>query len=286
MNPEGVSGYCQALASQFGGSWHLISWSDHVVFSNKELVLKVARQKDGIARLQNGLAAAALCHAQGLPVVAPCGDKLVEVDFGSGTLWPYIESISYDPGATGEALAPSIAGKIAETFATVGNVKIASVPWDPFARIPNRLENSSVTPALTARLRNIFEKHAPGLRQACANMPTGFAHGDALPQNVLVLRDNSMLLIDFDSAGCRPKAWDIACLQVGLRYNAGDRKAAEVALHAVDPAIEGADLAILEATKFFMATTFLLTKPGSAELEATVSAKTDALENVLKTLAI
>jgi hypothetical protein len=57
-----------------------------------------------------------------------------------------------------------------------------------------------------------------------------FAHGDALPSNVLITNDGQATLIDWEFAGLYPPAYDLALLWVLLRATEGAREHIEAAV--------------------------------------------------------
>ena len=237
-----------------GGTWQLLGRRDNDVYTDATRLVKVARHEDGARRLAVGLHAAREFAAAGVPVVAPLRDKLLDTPLGAASLWPLVEHVH----ATGPALGEDYARALGRALVALsGAPPFPPTPWDPFARVPARLSGSEFSPALTGRIGELVNDLAP-LATEVSRLETTFAHGDASIANTLCLTDGRVKLIDLDSAGWRPRGWDLACLYVHLDLEAGNRAAFAALAREFSPS-ERRHVPRLALVKAAMATTFALT---------------------------
>jgi Ser/Thr protein kinase RdoA (MazF antagonist) len=247
------------VGEALGGSWSLIYEGDNLVFSDSSRVAKLARHPDGRQRLQTGLNAAAICASAGVPVVEPLISELVETAVGPVSLWPYVAhrhvtaaDLSYSDGyQLGLAIA-AVARMPADQHLT----------WDPYARIPHRLEATDAPADVVAQVAITVAaaQQAVGLDGAQAQ----FAHGDMSVANALFTADG-VLLIDLDSAGTRPFGWDLACLDFHVARDNANMAAFTGAMDAWGSTLPHVALDGMAIIKAVMATTFLLTLEPTAE---------------------
>ena len=238
------------------GNWSLLHVRDNLVFATATRVAKMARHPDGRIRLANGLQTALSARAHGVQVVTPLVDHLIETDDGPVSLWPRITHVGLDSPGLSTICAQGIGTALALLSQLDPGPPSA---WDPFARVPHRLATSTAPRELRERAGSVVTAVAaatPALDPA----EFVFAHGDISTGNVLGTPDHRVWLIDFDSAGRRPRGWDLACLDVDLRLEAGNDEAMAAVWEGwrseSELPVSPCGLALVKAT---MATTFALT---------------------------
>lgn len=261
----------EVLRREFGGGWELVYDGDNLVFSDATRVAKVAKHPDGAVRLTTGVDAALRVAAISVCVVTPLLPRVMELEIGAVSLWPLIthrgidaHSLNYDDGV--------LLGASLSQLPLVGH---NDSTWDPLARIPYRLSNTSVPTGLVRRawlLYDVFERLVP------TRAPLVFAHGDMSIGNVL-FTSTEALLIDLDSAGGRPADWDMSCLKLQLIHQEDNEEAYAGVLAGwssrAEPPIPDENLVALKA---FMATTSQLTFPPTQESVARIEKRFLALE--------
>ena len=238
------------------GNWSLLHVRDNLVFATATRVAKMARHPDGRSRLANGLQTALSARAHGVQVVTPLVDHLIETDDGPVSLWPRITHVGLDSPGLSTICAQGIGTALALLSQLDPGPPSA---WDPFARVPHRLATSTAPRELRERAGSVVTAVAaatPALDPA----EFVFAHGDISTGNVLGTPDHRVWLIDLDSAGPRPRGWDLACLDVDLRLEAGNDEAMAAVREGwrseSELPVSPCGLALVKAT---MATTFALT---------------------------
>lgn len=267
----------EALRETLGGEWTLLTSSDNHVLTDGERVAKVPRHADGGARLLNGLRAAAAAAAAGVPVVAPLHTTPIQTRVGPVTVWPYVDGRRPTAGdltiREGEELGYAL-GLLAKRLPG------GSGRWEPFERAPDRLTRSrqpaDVVVRTAALVESVRERHPAG------GLEVGpYAHGDISVGNT-VHPDGKVLLIDLDSAGNKPKGWDLACLRLHLEIEGGNRLANEAALAGwatatgeERPPAAGQEMELVKAT---MVTTFLHTLPAAPDVVQATRARLQQLE--------
>lgn len=238
------------------GDWSLLHVRDNLVFATATRVAKMARHPDGRNRLANGLETALSAHAHGVQVVTPLVDHLIETDDGPVSLWPRITHVGLDSPGLSTICAQGIGAALALLSQLAPGPPSA---WDPFARVPHRLATSTAPRELRERAGAVVTAVAAAT-PAFDPAEFVFAHGDISIGNVLGTPDHRVWLIDLDSAGPRPCGWDLACLDVDLRLEAGNDKAMVAVREGwraeSELPVSPCGLALIKAT---MATTFALT---------------------------
>lgn len=244
----------QVLHQTFGGTWHLLARRDNDVYTDATRLVKIARHADGARRLAVGLQAAQLLAGTRVPVVPPLCDTLLDTPLGPASLWPLIPHEIVTGYSLGEPHARALGRALVALSITP---LLPPSQWDPFARVPARLAQSKFSPALTDRISDLVNDLVP-VASDISHLETAFARADASITNTLCLPNAQVTLIDLDSAGWRPRGWDLACLYVHLALEARNPTAYAALAHEFAPDVVRLvpRLALIKAT---MATTFALT---------------------------
>ncbi len=203
-----------ALTKAFGGGpWLLHASRSNFVYFDPTRVAKVARPTPhGLAQLENGVEHAFVLHEFGVPVVLPLLDYVEETALGPTSLWPLVEHVNVTP----RTITPTQARELGRVISLVARCNVGvSTPWDPFSRVTHRLENSTFPWSTIRRTQKLAELVEP-MSRLVSGFDYEMAHGDAAISNCLFLADGSVVLIDLDQSGWRPRHWDIANLYNNL----------------------------------------------------------------------
>ncbi|MEV8532158.1 aminoglycoside phosphotransferase family protein [Streptomyces sp. NPDC051211] len=167
----------------------LLALGENAVFAVGELVVKVGRTAELLARAERELAVAGWLADRGVPAVRAAEPKPRLVDGHPVTLWQRL------PAAVRPAGAADLAGLLRLVHA---------LPAPPF-ELPGRdllggverwlrLAGDAIDPADAAYLRSRRDSFAAEAAALVPHLPRGPIHGDALPRNVHVGPDGPVLV--------------------------------------------------------------------------------------------
>lgn len=198
----------------------LLRSGTNVVFRVDDLVLRVS-QNHGDVVAQVGLVN--WLSDQGVPALCPIADP-VTVDGLTVTIWEFIDGrpeIDYRQlGAAISALHRLVPASVAEHVA---------LPWcgdatwlDLDTNLDAAAETGVVGGDDIAALRTAA-REMEGWQEIARQEPPVVCHGDVHPQNVL-MRDESLVILDWDSICLGPPAWDHAALLTWAERWGGDQR--------------------------------------------------------------
>jgi Ser/Thr protein kinase RdoA (MazF antagonist) len=167
----------------------LLALGENAVFGAGEVVVKVGRDAELLARAERELAVAAWLAESGVPAVRPAEPKPRLVEGHPVTVWHRL------PEAVRAAEPADLAGLLR---------LIHALPSPAFA-LPRRellggverwlrLAGEAIDPADAAYLRERRDSFAAAAAALTPHLPPGPIHGDALPRNVHVGPDGPVLV--------------------------------------------------------------------------------------------
>ncbi|MEV7413823.1 aminoglycoside phosphotransferase family protein [Streptomyces sp. NPDC089919] len=215
-------------AAGLGAGAQLLALGENAVFGVGDLVVKVGRDAELLARAERELAVAGWLAASEVPAVRAAEPAARLVEGHPLTLWHRLPA----------AVRPAGAGDLAELLRAVH-----ALPAPPFALPPRellggverwlRLAGEAVDPRDAAYLRARRDAFAAEAAALVPHLPPGPIHGDALPRNVHVgpdgpvlvdletfaldLREHDLVVMALsrDRYGLEPAAYDAFCAAYG-----------------------------------------------------------------------
>ncbi|MFF4230745.1 phosphotransferase enzyme family protein [Streptomyces sp. NPDC001820] len=167
----------------------LLALGENAVFGAGDVVVKVGRDAELLARAERELAVGAWLSEAGVPTVRPAEPKARLVDGHPVTVWHRLPA----------AVRPAEPADLARLLRL-----IHALPSPPFA-LPRRellggverwlrLAGDAIDPADAAYLRARRDGFAAAADALTPHLPPGPIHGDALPRNVHVGPDGPVLM--------------------------------------------------------------------------------------------
>ncbi|MFC4608527.1 phosphotransferase enzyme family protein [Streptomyces maoxianensis] len=167
----------------------LLALGENAVFGAGDVVVKVGRDAELLARAERELAVGAWLSEAGVPAVRPAEPKARLVDGHPVTVWHRLPA----------AVRPAEPADLARLLRL-----IHALPSPPFA-LPRRellggverwlrLAGDAIDPADAAYLRARRDGFAAAADALTPHLPPGPIHGDALPRNVHVGPDGPVLM--------------------------------------------------------------------------------------------
>ncbi|MFE3034019.1 phosphotransferase enzyme family protein [Streptomyces canus] len=178
-----------AAAGLPAGTAQLLALGENAVFAVGDLVVKVGRDAELLDRARRELDIAGWLADAGVPAVRAAEPKARSVEGHPVTVWHRLP----------EAVRPAEARDLAELLRVVH-----ALPAPPFALPPRqllggverwlRLAGDAIDPADAAYLRERRDGFAAAAAAVTPHLEPGPIHGDALPRNVHVGPDGSVLV--------------------------------------------------------------------------------------------
>ncbi|WCD89319.1 hypothetical protein KPP03845_105740 [Streptomyces xanthophaeus] len=194
------------LGAGAGREPELLAFGENAVFAVGELVVKVGREAELLARADRELAVAGWLADSGVPAVRAAEPAPRLVDGHPVTLWHRL------PDAVRPAGPADLAGLLR---------RLHALPAPPFA-LPARdllggverwlrLAGDAVDPADAAYLRARRDAYAGEVAALTPHLPPGAVHGDALPRNVHVGPDGPVL-VDLETVSADLREHDLVVM--------------------------------------------------------------------------
>ncbi|HZX40024.1 MAG TPA: aminoglycoside phosphotransferase family protein, partial [Streptomyces sp.] len=200
-------------AAGFPADATLLALGENAVFGAGDVVVKVGRNAELLARAERELAVGAWLSQAGVPAVRPAEPKARLVEGHPVTVWHRMPS----------AVRPAEPADLARLLR-----QIHALPSPSFA-LPRRellggverwlrLAGDAIDPADAAYLRERRDGFAAAASALIPHLPPGPIHGDALPRNVHVGPDGPVL-VDLETFSADLREHDLVVMALSLdRY--------------------------------------------------------------------
>ncbi|MGV9560342.1 phosphotransferase enzyme family protein [Streptomyces sp. NPDC003401] len=195
-----------AAAGLPAGEARLLALGENAVFVTGDLVVKVGRDTELLARARRELEVAAWLADAGVPAVRAAGAEPLLVEGHPVTVWHRL------PDPLRPAEPRDLAGLLRLVHA-LPSPSFALPPRDLLAGVERwlRLAGDAVDPADAAYLRERRDGFATAAAALAPQLPPGPIHGDALPRNVHVGPDGPVL-VDLETFSTDLREHDLVVL--------------------------------------------------------------------------
>ncbi|MEV3869915.1 aminoglycoside phosphotransferase family protein [Streptomyces sp. NPDC049906] len=186
---RGVLASAGVLPPGADGGATLLAFGENAVFASGDLVVKVGRSAELLARARREVAVAQWLAAADVPAVRPACPGALLVDDHPVTVWHRLP----------EAVRPTGGPDLAALLRTVHALPAPDLPLPPRDLLGGverwlRLAGTAIDPADAAFLRERRDGFAAAAAALVPHLPPGPIHGDALLRNVRVTADGPALV--------------------------------------------------------------------------------------------
>ncbi|MFD7977555.1 phosphotransferase enzyme family protein [Streptomyces sp. NPDC059071] len=196
-----------AAAGLRAGDATLLAFGENAVFAVGDLVVKVGRDPELLARAERELALAGWLEASGVPAVRAAEPKPLVAEGHPVTVWHRL------PAAVRPAEPRDLAPLLKAVHALPEPEDLALPRRDLLGGVERwlRLAGDAIDPADAAFLRERRDSFAPAAAALTPHLTPGPIHGDALPRNVHVGPEGPVL-VDLETFSSDLREHDLVVL--------------------------------------------------------------------------